>query len=130
MIFIKSSSRYYAKFNTDHYEWNISGIVDIYNIYNVMNKLRARMLVSKNPYSHLQISIWNGDKCYTINLLIRDQVHDIISELINIFLDYDNVDINDIMFTLLHIKLPEGAGRSSRSIINISNNTQRLTMYN
>ena len=23
----KISSRYYAKFNTDHYEWNISGIV-------------------------------------------------------------------------------------------------------
>ena len=69
-------------------------------------------------------------KCYTTNLLIRDQFHDIISELINIFLDYDNVDINDIMFTLLHIKLPEGAGRSGRSIINISNNTQRLTIYN
>ena len=44
-------------------------------------------------------------KCYTTNLLIRDQVHDTISELINIFLDYDNVVINDIIFTLLHIKL-------------------------
>ena len=66
------------------------------------------------------ITTQNGDVEVSSKILTRAQMNDIISEWVNYFMDYKDIDIEDITFRLMAIEIPNGTGRSANKIINVS----------
>ena len=121
----------YDKFNTKRYEYKIYGDVDIFQIQRVVQELMDKMTVNLPDNVKLQISLENTAN-NRINETMLVNKYDIvlkISDWVSLFIDYYDMDIEDITFKLLAVEIPSGAGRVNRiitvdckrSIINVQN---------
>ena len=123
----------FEKFNTTRSRWKVSGDVDIFQIHSVLEELIEKMTEGKTNNVKLQISLENdkNDKVYQTQLLNKAEMIEKLQDWVVLFVDYDDMEIEDITFKLLKIEIPTGSGRrvnkiitvdSKRSIIQIKNN--------
>src|SRR5207249_4423613 len=102
-----------------------------FNIHKVIVKLIETMTENLPSNTKIQISIKTpkGKEPHT-SLLFKDKIINLVTEWVNYFIDYYDMNIEDIIFKLLAIELPQGTGRpnavinldNKRSITQISNN--------
>ena len=119
------------KYNTDSSEWKIYGHVDFYQVNNIIKDLIERMTVNLPDNVKLQVILDNTaeHKITQTQLLRKNEIVDKLSEWVQLFMDYQDMDIENVTFKLLAIELPKGAGRvnklitpqGKKSIISITN---------
>ena len=118
-------------FNSTRSHWKIHGDVNIFQINTVIEELIRKMTEGLSDNVKLQIILEN-DKNDQVNQTGLLNKADMIAKLVDwviLFIDYHDMDIEDITIKLLKIKIPQGAGRvnriitvgSKRSIIQIKN---------
>ena len=120
---VKINSYYVAKFRTDLSEWKIYGKVGLFDIHAAIRDLINRMTANLPANVKIMIGLItpiSDDISASSKLLSKSQVNDIISEWVNYFMDYKEVNIEDITFKLLAIQIPNG-GKRPNKIINVSN---------
>ena len=131
---IKKISDYYSdKYKTAVSTWKIAGQVDLFNIHKAITELINKMTENCPSNCKIQVSIKTpSDKEPHTKLLPKDEIIDIVTEWVNHFIDYKDMDIHDIIFKLTAIEIPQGGKRpnaiinldNKRCIIQISNNDQ------
>jgi len=52
-------------------------------------------------------------------MLSKDKIIDMLTEWVNYFIDYHDMDIGDVTFKLTAIEIPSGTGRKVKAIINL-----------
>ena len=117
------------KFRTTITDWKISGDVNLFN--KAINDLINRILDNKSSNVLIQITIKRPDgKQYCTNLLRKDDIIDMLTEWINKFIDYDDMDIEDVVFQVTKIEIPQGSGRKCNSIINVKDKKSIVQISN
>ena len=108
----------YDKFNSTRSHWKIYGDVDIFQTHTVMQELIHRMTEGLSDNVKLQISLENdkNDKVNQTALLNKADMIAKLADWVILFIDYDNMEIEDITIKLLKITIPAGAGRVNRII--------------
>ena len=129
---VKEREYTYNKFNTIRSEWKIYGDIDIFQTQQVINNLVIRMTEGLPDNVKLQIMLVNNkdDRSIQTKLINKDEMIIKLSDWVNFFIDYKEMEIEDLTFVLLSIEIPSGAGRvntiitvdSKRSILRINNN--------
>ena len=120
----------YNKFNSTRSHWKIYGDVDIFQIHAVIGELINRMTEGLPDNVKLQISVENdeNDKVNQTKLLNKA---DMIAKLVDwviLFIDYHDMDIEDITIKLLKIEISTG-GRVNR-IITVDNKRSIVQIRN
>ena len=119
----KTNEYYVAKFRTNLSEWKIHGKVGLFNIHDAIRDLINRMTANLPANVKIKIGLItpiSDDVSTSSKLLSKSQVNDIISEWVNYFMDYKELDIEDITFRLMAIEIPSG-GKRPNKIIDVSN---------
>ena len=135
----KTNDYYVAKFRTNLSEWKIRGQVNLFNIHQAIRDLINRMTANLPANVKIQIGLitpLKGDATVSTKLLTKFQMNDIISEWVNYFMDYKELNIEDITFRLMAIEIPSGSGKRANKVIDVSNQPlynsnqkQRYFMY-
>ena len=100
-------------------EWKIHGKVSLFNIHDAIRDLINKMTANLPSNVKIQIGLITPikeDISTSSKLLSKSEVNDIISEWVNYFMDYHELDINDITFRLMAIEIPNGGNRPNRII--------------
>ena len=119
------------KFQAVRSEWKISGPVDLFQVNDVITKLVDEMTAKLPDNVKLQVSLVSNvdDKINQTKLLNKNEIVNKLSDWVHFFIDYHDMELENITFKLLAIELPTGAGRvntiitadSKRSIIQVGN---------
>ena len=117
----KINEYHYEKFKTDRSEWKIFGHVDLYDVNKVIKDLIDKMTANLPDNVKLQIILHNivENKVTQTNLLRKNEIVDELSEWVQIFIDYHDMEIENVTFKLLTIELPKGAGKRVNSIVSL-----------
>ena len=117
----KISDYYNEKYKSRLSQWKISGTVDMFNIHNTMKDLIQRMTEQIPINSKIQVSLQtaHNDSQPHTKLLTKNEVCNFLADWVNHFMDYKDMDIEDITFKLTAIELPTGSGRKVNAIINL-----------
>ena len=120
------------KFRADRSDWQISGPVDIFQVNDVITQLVNRMTANLPDNVKLQVSLTSSvnDTVNQTKLLNKNEIVNKLSDWVHFFIDYHDMELENITFKLIAIELPTGAGRvntiisvdSKRSIIQVKNN--------
>jgi len=107
-----------GKFNATRSDWKIFGHVDIFKIPDVMQELIAKMTDGLNDNVKLQIILENdrNDMVNQTKLLNKIDMIEKLFDWVSLFINYQDMEIEDITFKLLKIEIPEGAGKVNRII--------------
>ena len=102
-------------------EWKIRGSVNLLNVHKALNDLIQKMSEHIPPNSKLQVSLKISDSMQQPHtpLLSKDKITDMLAEWVNYFIDYHDMNIENITFKLTAIELPHGTGRKVNTIINL-----------
>ena len=100
MRFIKFLNIYNEKYKSRLSQWKISGTVDMFNIHDTMKDLIQRMTEQIPINSKIQVSLQttHNDSQPHTKLLTKNEVCNILVECVNHFMDYKDLDIEDITF--------------------------------
>ena len=93
----------------------------MFNIHRAIAELIRRMTSHLPQNSKIQVRLKIADSTrqpYT-GLLSKPKAIDMLSEWVNFFIDYHDMDIENITFKLTAIEIPQGAGRKVNAIINL-----------
>ena len=129
---IEKINEYYVhKYRTTRSEWKVYGSVDIFQMHDVISELVNRMTHGLQDNVKLKVSLENtkNDRVNQSKLLSKQDMIYKLSDWVNFFIDYHDMNMEDITFKLLAIEIPTGAGRvnkiitaeSKRSIIQVKN---------
>jgi len=119
---IRKIAEYYSdRYRTRVSRWRILGSVNLFNIHRVMVDLVAKMCENLPANARIQVSlnIANSDRQPHTNLLSRNDMSNLLTEWVNYFIDYYDLDIEDITFKIIAVEIPQGAGRKVNAIINL-----------
>jgi hypothetical protein len=127
----KTYEYYYEKYKTKRSEWKVFGDIDIFQVRDVISELVNRMTEGLPDNVKLKVTVENrqNDRVNQTKLLSKQDIICRLSDWVNIFIDYYDMEIEDITFKLMTIEIPAGAGRvnkiitteSKRSIIQVRN---------
>ena len=129
---IRKISEYYnTKYKTTVSNWKIFGYINFMNIQIAMQDLVTKVCERLPSNAKIQISlkIANSDRQPHTPLLSREDIANLLSNWVNFFLDYYDIDIEDVTFKLTAIEVPEGAGRPN-SIITLDNKSSITRINN
>src|SRR3989442_1559255 len=115
-------TQYYSeRYKTNVSTWKITGEVDLFNIHNVIVKLIETMTEHLPSNTRIQISIRtpSGREPHTA-LLTKDEIINLVTKWVEFFIDYYDIHIEDIIFKLTAIELPQRTGRAN-AIITLDN---------
>jgi len=120
------------KFNTTRSDWKIFGHVDIFKIHDVIQELIARMTDGLTDNVKVQIILENDHNDMVSQTKLLNKI-DMIEKLFNwvsLFIDYHDMEIEDITFKLLKIEIPEGAGKRVKRIITVRGKRSIIEIVN
>ena len=128
---IRRTFEYFSqRYRTTLTHWKIFGHVDLFNIHKAISEIVNKMTENLEPNVRIQISLTSpsGTEPHT-ELLSKEDATNLATEWVNYFIDYYDMNIEDITFKLTAIELPQGAGRPNaitnlddkRSITQIKN---------
>ena len=111
----------YSKFNSSRSEYKIYGDVDIFQVHSVITELINKMTTGLPDNVKLQISLENdkNDKVNQTKLLNKTDVIAKLADWVILFIDYQDMEIEDITIKLLKIEIPTGSGRTVNKIITV-----------
>jgi hypothetical protein len=105
----KINEYHVAKFKTFRSEWKIFGQVDLYQVNNVIKDLVNRMMADLPENVKIQVILHNvmEDKITQTDLLRKNEIVDKLSEWVQLFSDYQDMDIENVTFKHLAKELPK-----------------------
>src|SRR5207245_1897354 len=109
------------KYQTTITEWTIKGEVNLFNINNAIKDLTYKITEGYPDNVLLQIILKNkrdGNEPDT-KLLPKSKINDMLTNWVNYLIDYKDIDIEDVIFKVIAIKIPCGTGRKNNTIINL-----------
>jgi hypothetical protein len=111
--FEKTYEYYYEKYRTKRSEWKVFGDIDIFQVHDVTFKLVNRMTEGLPDNVKLKVTVENrqNDRVNQTKLLSKQDIICRLSDWVNVFIDYYDMEIEDITFKLMAIEIPAGAGR-------------------
>ena len=117
----KINEYYNDKFKTNVSDWKIFGSINLFNIHRAIAELIRRMTshLPQNSKIQVRLKIANSTRQPYTGLLSKPEAIDMLSEWVNFFIDYHDMDIENITFKLTAIEIPQGAGRKVNAIINL-----------
>ena len=117
----KINEYYNDKFKTSVSDWKIFGSINLFNIHGAIAELIRRMTshLPQNSKIQVRLKIANSTRQPYTGLLSKPKAIDMLSEWVNFFIDYHDMDIENITFKLTAIEIPQGAGRKVNAIINL-----------
>ena len=117
----KINEYYNAKFKASISDWKIYGSINLFNIHRAIAELIRRMTshLPQNSKIQVRLKIANSTRQPYTGLLSKPKAIDMLSEWVNFFIDYHDMDIENITFKLTAIEIPQGAGRKVNAIINL-----------
>jgi len=120
------------KYRTTRSHWKVYGDVDISRLHYVIQDLISKMTAQVSDNVKLQIVLENNKngRVNQTKLLNKTDMIEKISDWVGMFLDYHDMDIEDITFKLLKIEIPEGAGRRVNRIITANNKRSIIQIRN
>ena len=115
---VKLTDRYVDKFKTREVRWMIEGDISLFSINNALKSLIAKMTENVKPNSKVQIAMTDIDsnRHYRTHFLSNNELEDELLEIFDMFTEYPDFNINNIIFESFSIDLPSGAGRPNRII--------------
>ena len=122
----------FDKFNSTRSHWKIHGDVNIFQIHTVIEELIRKMTEGLSDNVKLQIILEN-DKNDQVNQTGSLNKTDMIAKLADwviLFIDYHDMDIEDITIKLLKIKISTGTGRRVNGIITVENKRSIIRIKN
>src|SRR5271165_5840290 len=129
---VKLTDHYVDKFKTREARWMIEGDINLFSINDALKSLIAKMTEDVKPNSKVQIAMTDieSNRYYRTNFLSNDELEDELLEIFDMFTEYPDFNINNIIFQSFSIDLPSGSGRpnriidteNSRCILRIKNN--------
>ena len=128
---IEKISEYYStKYKTSVSTWRVNGSVNLFNIHQVIVELINKMMQKLPENSKIQIGIKTpSDKEPHTKLLSKHKIIDIVTEWVNYFMDYKDMNIHDLIFKLTAVEIPQG-GKKPNSIINLDNKRSIIQISN
>jgi hypothetical protein len=127
----KTYEYYYEKYKTKRSEWKVFGHIDLFRVHDIISELMKRMTEGLPDNVKLKVTVENrqNDRVNQTKLLSKQDIICRLSAWVNVFIDYYDMEIEDITFKLMAIEIPAGAGRvnkiitteSKRSIIQVRN---------
>src|SRR5580692_5591923 len=116
----KTKTYYNEMYNTESSIWKICGNVSLFNVNRAIHQLVSQMMSNTPQNSRIMISMRAenlGDGATQSQLLSRSEMEHFATEWVNYFMEYKDLDIEDVEFKLLVIDVPAGAGKRVNAII-------------
>jgi hypothetical protein len=109
---------HYEKYKTMRSEWKVFGHIDLLRVHDVISELINRMTEGLLDNLKLKVIVENSqnDRVNQTKLLSKQDIIYRLSDLVNIFIDYYDMEIEDITFKLMAIEVPAGARRVNKLI--------------
>ena len=127
----KINEYYNEKYKALRSAWKIHGDVDIFQIHEVLTELVNKMTATLPENVKLQVVLENtkNDRFNQTKFLSKQEVVNKLSDWVNFFIDYHDMEMEDMVIKLIAIELPTASGKrvnaiitsSKRSIIQIRN---------
>ena len=119
----------YPRFTATQSAWRILGNVDLFNVNEAITTLVNRVLSGTNPNSRVQfqLRIEGSDQQPITRLMHAEDAAELLSEWTIAFMEYHAVDINNITFKVLEIRLPNGGTLTHRNEIIKSDKSRCIT---
>jgi hypothetical protein len=116
---IKVFDEYIPKFKSQRTHWKILGDSNIFNIRNAITDLVNDMTkgLPDNVYIQVQLSTPDHDHQPVTRLISKQDMIDSLFDWVNLFIEYKDYDIEDVVFKLLLIHIPAGAGGRRNAIV-------------
>jgi hypothetical protein len=116
---IKVFDEYIPKFKSRRTHWKILGDSNIFNIRNAITDLVNDMTngLPDNVYIQVQLSTPDHDHQPVTRLISKQDMIDSLFDWVNLFIEYKDYDIEDVVFKLLLIHIPAGAGGRRNAIV-------------
>jgi len=129
---IKVGEHYNNKYKTTRSQWKVTGDVDLFELHTVIRQLIDKMTESLSENIKLQVSLTNSQNDHVIQtkLLTKQQMTNNLSDWVYFFIDYQDMNIEDITFKLMSIELPKGEGRRVNAIINVDSKRSIIQVKN
>ena len=106
--------------------WKIHGDVNIFQIHAVIEELIRKMTEGLSDNVKLQIILKNdkNDQVNQTGLLNKTDMIAKLADWVILFIDYHDMDIEDITIKLLKIKIPTGCGPVSYTHLTLPTNRE------
>ena len=129
---VKERDYTYDRFNAARSEWKIYGDVDIFQIQEVIYNLVNRMVEGLPENVRLQIMLRNNnnDRRIQTGVIIKNEMIARLADWVNLFVDYYDMNIEDLTFVLTAIEVPAGAGKRVNSIITVDSKRSIIKVEN
>ena len=120
------------KYKTARSEWKVYGDVDIFHMHSTIQELVDKMTEKLPENTKIQVSLVNArnDRTAETKLLDKLQITHKLSQWVNLFIDYYEMDIEDITFKLMAIEIPKGEGRRVNAVIDVQNKRSIIQVKN
>jgi len=128
----KINTYYNEMFKTERSDWKIVGSIDIFRMNNVIAELVHKMTENQPKNVKLQVCLSNvkNDKVVQTKLLDKQEIVNKLAEWVNLFIDYHDMDIEDITFKLMAIEVPAGAGKRVNAIVDAQSKRSIIRVVN
>ena len=122
---------YNNKYRTMITDYKINGDVNLFNLNHVITDLVNKITEGLPNNVKIQIVLRTPDgRQPNTKLLSKSNIINMLTEWINYFIDYKDMNIEDITFQVTNIEIPQGSGRpnaitnldSKRCITQVKNN--------
>jgi hypothetical protein len=112
---IKAFDEYIPKFKSRRTHWKILGDSNIFNIRNAITDLVNDMTngLPDNVYIQVQLSTPDRDHQPVTRLISKQDMIDSLFDRVNLFIEYKDNDIENVVFKLLLIHIPAGGRRNA-----------------
>ena len=122
----------YIKFNSSRTEYKIYSDVDIFQVHNAVTELVNKMTTGLPDNVKLQISLENdkNDEVNQTKLLNKTFMVARLADWVILFIDYQDMEIEDIAIKLLKIDIPTGSGRRVNKIITVNSKCSIIKIRN
>src|SRR5271165_3530776 len=97
---VKLTDRYVDKFKTREARWMIEGDISLFSLNDALKSLITKMTEDVKPNSKVQIAMTDieSNRYYRTNFLSNDELEDELLEIFDMFTEYPDFNINNIIF--------------------------------
>src|SRR5271170_1812653 len=129
---VKLTDHYVDKFKTREARWMIEGDISLFSINDALKSLITKMTEDVKPNSKVQIAMTDieSNRYYRTNFFGNDELEDELLQIFDMFTEYPDFNINNIIFQSFSIDLPSGAGGRANRIIDTANSRCILRIKN
>ena len=112
--------------------WQFVGDVDAFNLRAALTDLVNTIMsnINEGTFVQIRISSLRSDRIAMTNFLVKNQLIYNLFNILDLLIDYADFDINDIIYTVVKIRPPEGSGWKVNKIVDVRNKRSILSINN